>query len=307
MNDSLLREKIERCRALFAKLYEDGYSKPDSYVKCYHQKFRDGTGGWTAAEKWSYWSAILWYRSDDCQGLPDDDQALLIMCETKDSEWMRTRGKIFGPKFTLVDGKWHNERALEYCIEAVEDYAARCAKTKGAGMASADNRAERKALRDALRNAERNAERNGERNGGKEKSKTLPKGKEGAVLGEFPQSLQTSNFEAAWFKWEQFRVELKHRLTPSTAEAQLKFLSTFGAAKAVEIIETSIRNGWQGLFEPKQSYGNKTNQPNPRNIGIAKCGMSYGDAARLIAKRQQEARLAKEMAANRQPDQAPAA
>ncbi len=40
-----------------------------------------------------------------------------------------------------------------------------------------------------------------------------------------------------------------------TKKKQLAFLEIAGEPKAVEIIETSIRNGWQGLFEPK-SAGN---------------------------------------------------
>ncbi len=36
---------------------------------------------------------------------------------------------------------------------------------------------------------------------------------------------------------------------------QLDWLAPFGAATATEILSTSIRNGWQGLFEPKRGSG----------------------------------------------------
>jgi len=54
----------------------------------------------------------------------------------------------------------------------------------------------------------------------------------------------------AWAEWEQHRKEKKCKLTPLARKKQLAFLSE-NKEKHVEIIQNSIRNGWQGLFAIK--------------------------------------------------------
>jgi hypothetical protein len=259
MPEKILTDKIELCASLFRRLRDEGMNKPDSYVKCYHQKFRDGTGGWTAVEKWAYWSSILWYRSDDCRGLPDDDQSLFIMCECPTADWARIKGKIFGPKFMLINAGWHNERALEYCIEAVDGYISECLRTRAANASNA----ERRALSNAARNAKRDAGCGVVCNAdiSTSKRRTFSKEKEKEVV--IPGVLNTLDFRAAWDRWAGYRSETRHALTKSTIEAQLKFLEQLGAAAAVETIEKSIRNGWRGLFEPDKNHDNFGN----RSIG----------------------------------------
>lgn len=67
-------------------------------------------------------------------------------------------------------------------------------------------------------------------------------------------------FCLAWDEWLQYRKEGKHKMTPITEKKQLAMLSKYTESQAIEIINTSIRNGWQGLFEPqtkvkKNPYG----------------------------------------------------
>lgn len=66
--------------------------------------------------------------------------------------------------------------------------------------------------------------------------------------GEFPESLNVPIFLTAWEDWKKHRVEIRHKLTPTTISRQLKMLGKHPAAEAVAIIEASIQNGWQGLF-----------------------------------------------------------
>lgn len=54
----------------------------------------------------------------------------------------------------------------------------------------------------------------------------------------------------AWKDWETHRREKKKPLTPLSTKKQLKMLENY-KKDHVEIIETSIRNGWTGLFPPK--------------------------------------------------------
>ena len=69
---------------------------------------------------------------------------------------------------------------------------------------------------------------------------------------EFPANLQTSQFRQAWGGFLDYRKagHLK-LLQPASIKAQLKKLSEMGHDIAVEAINQSIANGWQGIFPPK--------------------------------------------------------
>jgi len=69
----------------------------------------------------------------------------------------------------------------------------------------------------------------------------------------FPKELDGEDFAKAWERWKQHRKEIKHKLTDSTAAAQLKKLAAMGSGRAVAAIDHSISGGWQGIFENKDS------------------------------------------------------
>ena len=77
--------------------------------------------------------------------------------------------------------------------------------------------------------------------------------KEQAIF--FPSELDNEEFKTAWSQWVEFRREIKKRLTASTITKQLTKLATWGSLKAIQSIENSISNGWQGLFDPEQRSG----------------------------------------------------
>ena len=54
-----------------------------------------------------------------------------------------------------------------------------------------------------------------------------------------------------WPEWIESRKDIKKKLTPRMARGQLKKLSKYSDKAAVDAIEASIANGWQGLF-PEQ-------------------------------------------------------
>lgn len=72
-----------------------------------------------------------------------------------------------------------------------------------------------------------------------------------------PSELDTPAFKAAWSEWIKYRRESRMSLREMTVNKQLKLLASFGSAGAVESIEASIRNGWQGLFEQKGGANGK--------------------------------------------------
>jgi hypothetical protein len=60
-------------------------------------------------------------------------------------------------------------------------------------------------------------------------------------------------FINAWKSWVVYRKQLKKSLTDSSVQAQCKEFILWGEAKSIASIEQSIKQGWQGLFEPKQN------------------------------------------------------
>jgi hypothetical protein len=65
----------------------------------------------------------------------------------------------------------------------------------------------------------------------------------------------SEEFSKAWQSWIDYRKELKKPLKDATVTAQWKEFLVWGEAKSISSIEQSIKNGWQGLFEPKQVFG----------------------------------------------------
>jgi uncharacterized protein YdaU (DUF1376 family) len=66
---------------------------------------------------------------------------------------------------------------------------------------------------------------------------------------ELPEAIPRQS----WHDWIAYRRKRKLSTTEQTARAQLAKLAEWAAAghRAAEVIEHSITNGWQGLFEPK--------------------------------------------------------
>jgi len=68
--------------------------------------------------------------------------------------------------------------------------------------------------------------------------------------GDIPANLANPDFAKAWGEFLAFRAERRKKVTPRSASMLLKKLSQWGNALAIESIEQSIANGWQGVFEP---------------------------------------------------------
>jgi hypothetical protein len=68
----------------------------------------------------------------------------------------------------------------------------------------------------------------------------------------WPEILQDDRFETAWTEWTAYRKQARKTLTAIGAERQLKALAKYGLEGALLSIDQSIRNGWTGLFEPRE-------------------------------------------------------
>jgi len=65
---------------------------------------------------------------------------------------------------------------------------------------------------------------------------------------------ETVEFRAKWEQWKHYRSEIKKPYRSAMSEqAALKGLAKYPEPVAIEMIETSIANGWQGLFELKNN------------------------------------------------------
>lgn len=65
---------------------------------------------------------------------------------------------------------------------------------------------------------------------------------------------ESEAFQLSWNMWQEHRKEKKKKLTQSTAAMQLKEMKEIGEARAISMINYSIKNGWTGLFEDKTSF-----------------------------------------------------
>lgn len=94
-----------------------------------------------------------------------------------------------------------------------------------------------------------------------------PKTKTGKAnpFSEIPANIDTPAMRAALENWWQYLKEKKKAPSPSTVKAQLAKLAKMGETAAIQSIQQSIENGWQGLFEPKKgnAYGKPNNDYDP--------------------------------------------
>lgn len=76
---------------------------------------------------------------------------------------------------------------------------------------------------------------------------------------EVPEVLRCETFDGLWEEWGCHRREKGSRLTPTAARRQLKKLEGIGVERAILALNSSLANGYTGIFEP-----NVTIPPNGR-------------------------------------------
>lgn len=87
------------------------------------------------------------------------------------------------------------------------------------------------------------------------------------VLGEgvlLPSEIDTPELRQAWMEYTAYRRERKlARLTDSSVRRQFEEFKTWGVEAAIRALQTSIRKGWQGIFEPKPEPSTNGTQRHP--------------------------------------------
>jgi len=66
-----------------------------------------------------------------------------------------------------------------------------------------------------------------------------------------PQLLDTPLFVKAWAEWQAHRRQIKKGLTELQAQKQINQFADWGVKRSVAAINHTIKNGWQGIYEPK--------------------------------------------------------
>lgn len=80
----------------------------------------------------------------------------------------------------------------------------------------------------------------------------IPKNTNGVAI---PAELQTAEFLEAWERFRKHRAQKRKPLTGLAEEGQMRNLLEMGVHRAVAAINHSIAQGYQGIFEPKQTTG----------------------------------------------------
>jgi hypothetical protein len=81
--------------------------------------------------------------------------------------------------------------------------------------------------------------------------------KDGFVI---PKKLDTPEFIESFNEFIQYRKKIKKTLSDISAKKQLKKLSEFSVEDAIKMIDQTIANGWQGIFEVKDGNNRNSNQ-----------------------------------------------
>lgn len=94
----------------------------------------------------------------------------------------------------------------------------------------------------------------------KDKEKVQDKGE---VPGEdfcgLPDCLNTETFRSAWTEYVAYRRESKiSKLKPKSVVSQWGEMAGWGESVAIAAIAETIRQGWQGIFEPKAGSKSQT-------------------------------------------------
>jgi len=78
-----------------------------------------------------------------------------------------------------------------------------------------------------------------------------------------PVELASPDFLNAWGEWRAYHDESGKPLTNRTMTAQLNELKKRPVSDCVDMIETSIRQGWKGLFPPDRNKNNGRSPSRP--------------------------------------------
>lgn len=87
---------------------------------------------------------------------------------------------------------------------------------------------------------------------------------ESSKIFEIPESLKNPEFEEAFQKFVEHRIQIRKKLSNWSVKSILKKLERWGVEKSIRSINQTLENGWSGLFLPQDETKNErrySNQP----------------------------------------------
>ncbi len=83
-----------------------------------------------------------------------------------------------------------------------------------------------------------------------QRADTNKEGKEREEGKEISYAFGSNDFKTKYGEWVNERKKSKKPLTENIIQKQMAFLAKYSEVIAISILEKSIMNGWQGLFDP---------------------------------------------------------
>ena len=83
-------------------------------------------------------------------------------------------------------------------------------------------------------------------------------------------------FRDTWSEFKDHRVQIKKRLSVAGENKSLKYLDEFQLNTATKMLEQSIRNGWQGIFELKNNQMRGTQSGTVNHSGLKEWAKENG-------------------------------
>lgn len=205
------------------------------------------------------------------QGIPDGQAYRLTRARTPAEK--AAVDSVLAEFFTLVDGYWVNHRVAKEIdkthrrIGAAKENGKRGGRPKKEGLGS-ENETQQKPSGLFVGSENETQQKpdvlfSGSENETQKKAHQTPYTIHQTPIKEpygslppYPPGLDV----AAWQRWAQYRAQIKKPLRQASIEAAQKALAKHGERQST-VVEQSIANGWQGLFDIKHS-GGSSGQPN---------------------------------------------
>lgn len=191
--------------------------------------------------------------------LPANPVGLYRVCRAFTEDEQRAVDEVVRRFFVLRDDGYHNPRAEEEILLAQQRIASAQANGRKGGRrpTQTEPATEQKpsGLPDGLPNGQAHHKPNVSTNVDTKAKRFDPLSLE---------CLGNPKLTEAWKRWIAYRRQRKLSTTEATATAQMAKLSAWSCQghDPVAIIDASITNGWQGLFEPK-SGANRSEKFDP--------------------------------------------
>lgn len=232
----------------------------------YASDYVQGARSMTLAAQGAY--VALLCEQFDKGVVPSDDRAICRILGVFPDEWESIRDEVLA-KFEEVEGGLANARMAKEREERegirkrrIEAANKRWENEGGDASASAKGmqvHLQNGCKRDASADASACVLHDASTSTSTSTSKTSPKEKTPPQTRE-PKLPHGDKFAETWKLWQDFRKQKRSKLTPITIERQLAKLAKLDEATAIQTLETSIENGWTGIF-PERLNGQRNGKP----------------------------------------------